>query len=65
MTGKYFRRALDAGSYITGGLPPVRNAACGPPPAESGKRIQRSLPPHGAQPAQLAEGEDELERARR
>jgi hypothetical protein len=52
--------------YITGGVAPVRSPACGPPRAESGKRsAQRSLPPHGAQPEHLHEGEGELERARR
>ncbi len=66
MSGKYFLLTLDAGFRITGGVAPVRSPASGPPPAESGKRmVQRSLPPNGAQPEQLSEGEDELERARR
>ena len=66
MTGKYFLLALDAGFCITGGVAPVRSPASGPPPAESVKRMaQRSFPPHGAQPEQLPEGEDCLERARR
>ena len=66
MSGKYFRLALDAGYYITGGVPPVRSPASGPPPADRPQRmVQVSLPPHGAQPEQLPEGEDELERARR
>ena len=66
MSGTYLRLALDRDFYITGGMPPVRSPANCPPPAESSKRMaQRSLPPHGAQPEQLAESEDELERARR
>jgi hypothetical protein len=61
---KYLRP--DAGFYITGGVPTLGNPAGGPPAAERTKRmVQGSSPPLGAQPEQLAEGEDELERARR
>jgi hypothetical protein len=36
------------------------------PPAETHKRVvQRLLPPHGAQPEQAGESEDDMERARR
>jgi hypothetical protein len=62
MTAKYLLQAVDEGLCITGGLPPLRNTAGAPPPAERG---QRALPPYGAEPEQLAEGEDELERTRR
>ncbi len=57
MSGKYFLLGLAAGLYITLGHAPA---------GERRKRmVQRSSPPHGAQPEQLPEGEDELERARR
>ena len=57
MSGKYFLLGLAAGLCIRLGHAPA---------TEKRKRmVQRSLPPHGAQPEQPAEGEDELERARR
>jgi len=66
MSGKYLRLAIDAGIYTTGGMPPIRIPAKGPPLTGSAKRMaQRSSPPHGAQADQLAESEDDLERARR
>ena len=66
MTAKYILLALDAGLCIAGVVPPPRNPIGSLAPAERPKHtLQRSLPPHGAQPEQLAEGEDELERARR
>ncbi len=57
MSGRYFLLGLAAGLYIMLSHAPV---------VERRKRmVQRSLPPHGAQPEQLFEAEDELERARR
>ena len=57
MSGRYFLLGLAAGLYIMLGHAPA---------AETRKRtVQRSLPPHGAQSEQFADGEDELERARR
>ena len=53
MSGKYVLLGVAAGA------PPLRNAAGVTPAAE------RPLPPHGAQPEQPLEAEDELERARR
>ena len=57
MSGRYFLLGLAAGLCITGSLPPLAERRKG--------MVQRSLPPHGAQLEQLADGEDELERARR
>ena len=57
MSGRYFLLGLAAGLYIMLGLAPVTE--------KRNRMVPQPLPPHGAQPKQLTEGEDELERARR
>jgi len=49
MTGKYLLLALDEGIPVTSGA----------------SAAEKQLQPHGAQPEQLPEGEDDLGRARR